>query len=136
MVENWKVDRLKIFMLTIDRLKSVMPGQSADWYRRIAAEIDAGKMPMPSLEPPSDGTYSYSKADLNPIHRTEVFKSPEPKPKPTTVTISDRLVKLCNNNRATAERLVTHNLQQNPGKTAQWANEKAVWDLERDRGAR
>jgi hypothetical protein len=134
-------------MTTAQRLQVIMPGQSPEWYSRIAAEIDAGRMPMPSLEPPSDGTYSYSKADLNPLHRTEVIKpttkpttkstkSPEPKPKPTTVTISDRLIKLCNNNRATAERLVIHNLQQNPNKSSQWANDKAIWDLERDRGAR
>jgi hypothetical protein len=120
-------------MTTVTRLQAIMPGQSPEWYSRIAAEIDAGRMPMPSLEPPSDGTYSYSKADLNPLHRTEVIK---PTTKPTTVTISDRLVMLCNNNRATAMRLVTHNLEHNPGKSSQWANDKAIWDLERDRGAR
>jgi hypothetical protein len=129
-------------MSTIQQLQAVIPGQSPEWYARIAAEIDAGNMPMPSLEPPSTGTYSYSKADLNPVHRTEVFKSPTKPAKPAAkntvkpAKISARLLELCNGNRATAQRLLDFALQQNPGKTAQWANEKAVWDLERDRGAR
>jgi hypothetical protein len=144
-------------MSTIQQLQAILPGQTPEWYARIAAEIDAGNMPMPSLEPPSDGTYSYSKAELNPIHRTEVFKSP-PKPAAKTAAktaktaaktaktaakntvkpakISPRLLELCNGNHATAQRLLDFTLNQNPGKTAQWANEKAVWDLERDRGAR
>ena len=133
-------------MTTVQQLQAVLPGQTAEWYSRIAAEIDAGRMPMPSLEPPPDGTYSYSKADLNPVHRTEVVKaSTKPTPKPAKPTakntvkpakISPRLLELCNGNHATAQRLLDFTLQQNPGKTAQWANEKAVWDLERDRGAR
>lgn len=135
-------------MTTAKRLQTIIPGQTAAWYTRIAAEIDAGKMPMPTLEPIKDGTYSYSKADLNPLHRTEVIKpttqSPKPttqspKPKPTTaaaVKVSDRLVNLCNGNRETAMRLVGFNIQQNPTKSSQWAIDKAIWDLERDRGAR
>jgi hypothetical protein len=133
-------------MTTIERLQSVIPGQSAVWYARIAAEIDAGKMPMPSLDPPAGGTYSYSKNDLNPLHRTEVFKSPyqsppiattsSPNSTPKTPKPSDRLIELCNGNYSTAQRLLTSLLKQNPDKTGQWANEKAVWDLERDRGSR
>ncbi|MGL4351261.1 MAG: hypothetical protein ACRCT2_11970 [Plesiomonas shigelloides] len=126
-------------MTTIQQLQAVLPGQTAEWYARIAAEIDAGRMPMPSLEPPPNGTYSYSKSDLNPIHRTEVVRpTPKTSPKNTVkpAKISARLLELCNGNHATAQRLLDFTLQNNPGKTAQWANEKAVWDLERDRGAR
>jgi hypothetical protein len=132
-------------MTTIERLQSIIPGQSTVWYTRIAAEIDAGKMPMPSLEAPADGTYSYSKNDLNPLHRTEVVKAPHQSPRYTNSTFSkttpetskpsDRLLELCNGNYSTAQRLLTSILKQNPGKTAQWANEKAVWDLQRDRGS-
>ena len=67
-------------MTTIEKLQAIIPGQPAVWYARIASEIDAGKMPMPSLKPPDDGTYSYSKADLNPVNRTEVVKSPHQSP--------------------------------------------------------
>jgi hypothetical protein len=34
---------------TIERLEEVMPGQSVDWYRRIANLIDDGMMPMPMI---------------------------------------------------------------------------------------
>lgn len=37
------------FKSTIAYLEQVMPGQSADWYNRIASEITAGRMPLPKL---------------------------------------------------------------------------------------
>jgi hypothetical protein len=37
-------------MNTIEQLQSILPGQPLAWYERIAAEIDAGRMPMPSLK--------------------------------------------------------------------------------------
>ncbi|MGL5063449.1 MAG: hypothetical protein ACRC62_25995 [Microcoleus sp.] len=132
-------------MTTIEQLQAVIPGQSDAWYRRIAAEIDEGRMPMPSLEAPKDTTYSYSKSDLNPVHRTEVLKTPHQSPRYTAKTgranpqkspkPSKRLVELCNGNQATAERLLASIMEKNPGKTGKWADEKAVWDLERDRGS-
>ncbi len=66
-----------------------MPGQPIAWYERIAAEIDAGRMPMPSLTeqsaPKSQNTvYSYAKKDLDPKHRTEVVeKKPSKESKKT-----------------------------------------------------
>ena len=107
---------------------------------------------MPSLEPPSDTVYSYSKADLNPVHRVDVTtKSPKVTTKSTKVTakspkvtakspkspkVSDRLISLCNGDRSLAVRLVSLCMENNPGRSNQWAIDKAVWDLERDRGAR
>lgn len=35
---------------TISHLRSVMPGQTEDWYQRIAKLIQSGAMPMPSVE--------------------------------------------------------------------------------------
>ncbi len=132
-------------MTTIEQLQAILPGQTDTWYRRIASEIDAGRMPMPSIEAPKDTTYSYSKADLNPVHRTEVLKTPHQSPRYTAKTgrakprktprPSNRLIELCNGNQATAERLLTSIMEKNPGKSGKWADEKAIWDLERDRGS-
>lgn len=36
-------------------------------------------------------------------------------------------------NRELAERLVANNQKNNPGRSADWAADKAIYDLERDR---
>ena len=43
---------LNLPMNTIEQLKAVLPDQPSAWYARIATEIDAGRMPMPSLTLP------------------------------------------------------------------------------------
>lgn len=53
---------------TIEQLEAVMPGQSVDWYRRIANLIDDGFMPMPMI-----GTAQV----------VETYRSP---PQPPTIT--------------------------------------------------
>ena len=58
---------------------------------------------------------------------------------PTTAPIeyfpvlSRDLLMLCRNDARLATRLVYHQLDRNPGRDFQWAQEKAIWDLERDR---
>ena len=47
--------------------------------------------------------------------------------------LSRDLLTLCRNDARLATRLIYHQLDRNPGRDFQWAQEKAIWDLERDR---
>ena len=91
---------------------------------------------------PKDTTYSYQKSDIPALHRTEVVGVPEQKaaaPKTRfTSSVSSvtkiKLYKLCGDDAKTAERLVSGVRFNNPQQSEQWCWEKAIWDLERDRG--
>lgn len=58
------------------------------------------------------------------------IKAPFPQRKPT---IKRELLGLCGGSLPTATRLVMGHLACNPGKSEEWANEKAIVDLVRDR---
>lgn len=62
---------LNLSMNTIEKLQSILPGQSSAWYMRIATEIDAGRMPMPSLTLPE------VKSTPPPLLEPEVRKNTE-----------------------------------------------------------
>ena len=47
--------------------------------------------------------------------------------------LSRHLLTLCRNDCKLANRLISHQLDRNPDRDFQWAQEKAIWDLERDR---
>lgn len=135
----------------IDHLKLNMPGQTEEWYLRVATQIREanGDAFTPTTEPPTippkepkrDTTYSYQKADIPALHRTEVVGVPERKAAAQThrrnTSVNSvtkiKLYKLCGNDSKTAERLVSGIRLNNPKQSEQWCWEKAIWDLERDR---
>ena len=45
-----------------------------------------------------------------------------------------RMVRLLHGDKAAVKRLVTAAMNRHPGKPSRWYVQKALWDLERDRG--
>jgi hypothetical protein len=76
---------------TIERLEEVMPGQSVDWYRRIANLIDDGMMPMPMI-----GTAQVVETYRSPPKPPTTTK-PQPEPPPNVVSAETKakLLALC-----------------------------------------
>lgn len=115
---------------TIESLKESMPGQSEEWYQRVArtvAEVE-GKSTV----------YSYQRSDLSPQHRVDRVKSektrqPQWKPQKIRVSVDGKLLSLCLGDRKLAERLLFNQISNNPERSQQWALEKTILDLERDR---
>jgi hypothetical protein len=159
---------------TVTYLQNIMPGQTNAWYQRIAAEITAGKMPLPTIDevqlpmevvaelPPPVATKptvqrnSWHKpeasAKAKPIYQhqpqnpppkvgipntpkavLEQFRKQRPEQKASAATKS-KLVRLVQGDRELAARLVSFARAGNPDKTEKWCWEKAIHDLERDRG--
>lgn len=67
----------------------------------------------------------------HPAYRAFKTRNPRPNGSVSAAT-QKRLYKLCG--RKTANRLVRGIRISNPHQTEQWCWEKAIWDLERDRG--
>ncbi len=106
-------------MNTLQQLQVIMPGQPIAWYERIAAEIDAGRMPMPSVSmPSSEPQVSTKPSDSQFISRSQ---------------IPSRLVKLCGNQRSVAESLIRSRLKDFPDKSIEWCVKHVILDFERSR---
>jgi hypothetical protein len=161
---------------TVAYLQTVLPGQTDAWYQRIAAEITAGRMPLPKVEtiPESETTPTpinparqrflnsepkqetspqvsepakprqvYQHQPQNPLPKVaipntpqavlEQFRKHRPDQKASAATKS-KLVRLVQGDRELAARLVSFARAGNPDKTEKWCWEKAIHDLERDRG--
>lgn len=82
---------------TIEHLKQVMPGQSVDWYIRVGQQIQAGKMPMPSLD----------------------RQAP-----PENISASDRrlthLLALCDDSKPMLNAVIENSCHKHPGKPMAW----------------
>jgi hypothetical protein len=142
---------------TVDYLKQIMPGQPDAWYQRIADDIAAGKMPLPTVEgvpvpelltaPPQPTINAARQRFLNsqPHHRSpstpdtvgEALHQASRKPKrpaqPAKAATKRELERLIHSDRLAAERLAAQVAFANPGQSEQWCWEKAIFDLERDR---
>jgi hypothetical protein len=170
---------------TVTYLQNMMPGQTDAWYQRIAAEITAGRMPLPTVDPiPAPTPLEIQTAPepevlpnpINPARQRFLNSEPrqeaspqvsEPAPKakpksktkqlkqgtykakksaPTTVaspqtkhaqgvrSSTEHELYCLTKDRRVAFRLVSHIQLNNPNKSEQWCWEKAIYDLERDRG--
>jgi hypothetical protein len=117
---------------TIESLKESMPGQSEEWYQRVSKAV---------VQAEEQSTiYSYKRSDLSPNNRVDRIK-PETsgssrKIETLRVSVDGKLLSLCLGDRSLAERLLFAQISSNPQRTQEWALEKTIWDLERDRGAR
>jgi hypothetical protein len=125
---------------TIESLKESMPGQTEEWYQRILKAFVAVAEPQSSV-------YSYGKAELSVEHRRDVIRSATKQtqtrtekahstpwlPQVIKVSVDGKLLNLCLGDRKLAERLLFNQISNNPERSQQWALEKTIWDLERDR---
>lgn len=115
---------------TIESLRESMPGQSEEWYQRVSRAV---------AEVEGQATvYSYQRSDLSPQHRVDRVKPEKSRktqwrPHTIRVSVDGQLLTLCLGDRALAERLLFAQISANPEKSQQWALEKTIWDLERDR---
>jgi hypothetical protein len=108
-------------MNTIEHLQVILPGQPIAWYQRIAVEIEAGRMPMPSSSTPVETQ------DLPPP------PSSQPSQFISRSQIPTRLLKFCGNQRSVAEFMVSAKLKDFPDKSIEWCVKHVLLDFSSSR---
>ena len=122
----------------LERIRAELMERDDRLKREMRADADRLRTQRPDITPDLERLRTQAKPsntyrNVQPPAPKTPQRAPQTRPLPK---VSRRLIELCNGNHSTAQRLVIGYLDSNPGKSDNWANEKAIYDLERDWGAR
>ena len=109
----------------IDHLKLNMPGQSEEWYLRVATQIREANGDLPIPETPKRPDIKPSLPPLPSLPKFSLPKLPKTTGQRVNPETRKRLINMCGGDVGLAERLALYGTQED------W--ERAIYQLERDR---